>query len=216
MHHDFWHERWTNNQIGFHQAEVNPHLRQSWPSLGVAPGQRVFVPLCGKSRDLLWLREQGFDVVGVELSPLAVKAFFEENGLNSTVQQEGPFTAYRTTGICIYCGDFFALTQDHLDGVAAVFDRASLVALPPDMRASYARHMLHLLPRKVPILLVAFDYPQQEMTGPPFSVAEAEVRTLFGKDREICLLHRLDILAQEPRFREKGVSRMEELIFVLK
>jgi len=215
MHPDFWHDRWSNNQIGFHQAETNPHLRECWPTLDVAPGSRVFVPLCGKSRDMLWLCEQGYEVVGVEISPLAAEAFFAENGLKPTVSHEGDFVVYRTAGLSLYCGDFFALTPGDLAGVDAVFDRASLVALPPEMRAAYAQHMQSLLTPGTPILLVAFDYPQHEMAGPPFSVQEAEVRSLYGAHYAVQLLHGVDILAGEPRFRDKGVSRMEEKVYAL-
>lgn len=51
-------------------------------SLDLAQGSRVFVPLCGKSLDMIWLAQQGHEVIGVELSPVAVEDFFRENGLN--------------------------------------------------------------------------------------------------------------------------------------
>ena len=79
MKKEYWLERWRQEEIGFHQSEINPYLRQYWPDLQVAPGKQVFIPLCGKSRDMIWLREQNLSVLGVELSPLAVEAFFKEN-----------------------------------------------------------------------------------------------------------------------------------------
>ena len=145
MQQEFWYERWQLNQIGFHSQQVNGHLQHNWAALGIAPGSRVFVPLCGKSKDMLWLFAQGVDVIGVELSPLAVQAFFAENGLSATTRQQGKFSVSETDGICIYCGDFFDLSANELSGVNAVYDRASLVALPPEMRASYAAHIKRLL-----------------------------------------------------------------------
>jgi len=75
----FWHERWQRNETGWHQREINAHLQDFWPQLQQPAGGRVLVPLCGKSRDLLWLRAQGHAVLGVEISPIAVREFFAEN-----------------------------------------------------------------------------------------------------------------------------------------
>lgn len=215
MQPDFWHERWQLNQIGFHQRDINPYLQQFWPQLGIAPGSRVFVPLCGKSRDLLWLQAQGYEVVGIELSELAAQAFFEENGLVASVRQQGHFKVYESAGIRLYCGDFFDLAAADLAGVSAVYDRASLVALPPDMRPGYARHMCDLLLPGTQTLLVSFDYPQHEMQGPPFSVDEAQVRALYAAHCAVRLLHTADILAQEQRFRERGVTHLQEKVYAL-
>jgi len=215
MQADFWHERWQLGQIGFHQAEINLHLQQFWAHLQAPPAARVFVPLCGKSRDMLWLRAQGHEVLGVEISPLAVQAFFDENGLQPQVMRHGAFEVYRADGLQIYCGDFFALQPEQLTGVGAVYDRASLIALPPDMRPAYAARMHALLNDGTRTLLVAFEYPQHEMDGPPFSVSEAEVRALYGAHCSVRKLHELDILDQEPRFRARGLTRLQEKIYLL-
>lgn len=215
MHQEFWHERWQQNQIGFHNEAINPHLQHYWPELSIVPGSRVLVPLCGKSNDLLWLRAQGFEVIGVELSPLAVEAFFTENNLTATTYQQGKFAISKADMLSIYCGDFFDLSSADLSGVSAVYDRASLVALPPEMRTAYAAHMQQLLEPGTKTLLVAFDYPQHEMPGPPFSVQASEVNALYSGWCKIELIHTQDILDQEPRFRDRGVSRMEEQIYLL-
>src|SRR5664280_923336 len=104
MQQEFWHERWQLNQIGFHSEEINRHLQHSWPTLNIASGSRVFVPLCGKSKDMLWLLAQGYEVIGVELSPLAVQAFFAENGLSAMTRQQGKFSVSETDDLQIYCG----------------------------------------------------------------------------------------------------------------
>ncbi|RFC32308.1 MAG: thiopurine S-methyltransferase [Candidatus Nitrotoga sp. SPKER] len=212
---DYWRERWSRNETGFHQKEINPHLQRFWSALNLAPGSRVFVPLCGKSRDMLWLRAQGYEVVGVEISPLAVEAFFAESGLFASVTKRGTFSIYQTEGIRLYCGDFFQLTSEDLVGVSAVFDRASLIAFPPSMRSAYAAHMQTILASGVNTLLVTFDYPQHEMQGPPFSVKEPEVRALYEKTGEVSVLHSADILDKEPRFRDKGITQLQEKIFLV-
>lgn len=215
MEKDFWLERWEREDIGFHQNEINPYLRQYWQELHLAHGSAVFVPLCGKSRDMLWLRGQGHSVLGVELSAVAVQAFFNENGYIPHRVTNEKFECYETDGIRILCGDFFDLVKEDLAEVGAVYDRASLVALPPEMRERYARHLASILPPATQILLITFDYPQTEMPGPPFAVSVSEVESLYRERAEVRLLAQLDALAQNPRFQERGLSRLQESIFLL-
>jgi len=175
----------------------------------------IFVPLCGKSRDLLWLREQGYRVLGVELSAIAVQAFFTENGLTPTHFRSGKFDCCEANGIKILCGDFFDLGKDHMANVSAVYDRASLIALPTEMRKSYVRHLAGILPPATQILLITLDYPPPEMQGPPFPVPAGEVEALYREYADVRLLAQLDTLDQNPRFRERGLSRLQENIFLL-
>ena len=215
MKKEFWLERWERQEIGFHQDEVNPYLQQYWQELNPARGATVFVPLCGKSRDMLWLREQGHPVLGVELSPVAVRAFFEENDLVPHHATDGKFDSCAADGLRVLCGDFFDLGKDDLRNVSAVYDRASLVALPPELRDRYADHLASILPPGTKILLITFGYPQEEMQGPPFAVAVDEVRALYREHAEIRLLAQLDVLEQTPRFKQRGLSRLQENIFLL-
>jgi thiopurine S-methyltransferase len=215
MNPDFWHERWQRQEIGFHQAEINPYLRQYWPELQVTGGT-VFVPLCGKSLDMVWLREQGHEVLGVELSPLAVQGFFAEHGHTLRHSADERFKRCEANGIQLLCGDFFDLAAADLAQVTAVYDRAALIALPPELRARYVRHLVSLLPAGAQILLVTVDYLQEEMTGPPFAVSGEEVEALYRPYADIELLARLDVLAQNPRFQARGMSRLYENIFRLK
>lgn len=214
MQHAFWLERWQQNQIGFHNADINQHLQQNWSSLELPSNCEVFVPLCGKTKDLLWLRQQGHYVIAVELSLIAVEAFFTENKLPVKKTQVGEFKLFETDGIQIYCGDFFKLSSDILRGVQAVYDRAALVALPIEMRVQYAAKMQDLLFGSSQILLVAFDYPQHEMQGPPFSVDNTEIISLFGCCN-VKHLYSEDISDKEPHFKTKGLSLIHEEVYVL-
>jgi thiopurine S-methyltransferase len=215
MQHEFWHQRWQQNQIGFHSDEINRHLHQQWPKLGIKPNSRVFVPMCGKSNDMLWLLAQGYQVVGVELSPLAVEAFFSDNGLQPIQRQQGNFVISESGRIQILCGDFFALRTADLGNIDAVYDRASLVALPQDMRIDYTSHLSALLKPGAKMLLVAFDYPQHEMPGPPFSVQDEEVERLYRDWCDIELLANVDVLEQELHLKERGLSRLHEQVYRL-
>ena len=84
-----WLQCWRDRQIDFHQQTVNQFLTRFWPRLDPDISSRVFVPLCGKSLDMIWLAEQGHQVIGVELSPIAVGDFFRENGLRPNPWRDG-------------------------------------------------------------------------------------------------------------------------------
>ncbi len=215
MEPEFWHERWRRGDIGWHLPHPNPHLERYWPRIPVDAGGRVFVPLCGKSRDLAWLAGRGHPVVGVELSPLAVEQFFAEQGLHPRWETLDHFRRCRAGDIDILCGDYFALKAAQLGPVAAVWDRAALIAMPPAVRPRYVDRLLHLIGPGTPILLATMEYPQVEMPGPPFSVPEDEVRALYARTHTVERLHTEDILDQQPRFRQRGLSRLVEKVFRL-
>lgn len=215
MEHDFWHARWRDNQIGFHREDINPALLKYLDHLQLADGDRVFVPLCGKSLDLAWLQQQGLRVLGVELSPIAAATFFKEQGLDASVSTVDGFESHRSGDIEILCGDFFALKKENLEEVRAVYDRAAMIALPPEMRRSYAAKMSDLLAPGSRLLLVTMEYPQEQMGGPPFAVMEQEVRDLYGNHFGITVLESEDLLAREPGFRERGLTRLVGKTYLL-
>jgi thiopurine S-methyltransferase len=216
MHQDFWQQRWARNEIGFHLPEVNPYLTQCWPALQVAVGAQVLVPLCGKSVDLPWLAAQGYRVLGVELAQTAVEAFFSEQGLLAEIDQVGEFRRYRSGAIEVLCGDFFNLTAADLVECQALYDRAALIALPESMRARYAAHLSAILPVGCAGLLVVLDYPQEQMPGPPFAVSEAEVQQLLAAPQwSVELLEARDVLGENWRFLQRGLSQLNERVYRL-
>ncbi|MHA6161279.1 thiopurine S-methyltransferase [Pseudomonas sichuanensis] len=204
----FWHKRWADNQIGFHQPQVNPYLQAHWPALGLAAGAQVLVPLCGKSLDLLWLAAQGYRVLGVELSRRAVEDFFVEHGLVAEVAQRGAFEVWRCGEIELWCGDIFALNAEDVAGCTGLYDRAALIALPPKMRERY----MALLDDVLPIgkgLLVTLDYDQSLIDGPPFAVGDGEVRAGFS-GWQVDEVEGREILDESPKFLKAGVERLLE------
>lgn len=183
MHSEFWHERWESDRIGFHQQQINPLLVRYWSELQSRGEGAVFVPLCGKSLDMLWLREQGHEVIGVELNDIACQAFWSEQAVLVTEQRHGEFVLREKDGLRLLCGDFFALPEFCYEPVRWVYDRAALVAFPPEMRREYVRNLIQNLPLGVVILLVTLEFDDQQ--GPPFSVSETEVHELYGERFEI-------------------------------
>ncbi|NJD32335.1 MAG: thiopurine S-methyltransferase [Gammaproteobacteria bacterium] len=215
MHHDFWHERWQTGQTGFHQSAVHPFLERWWPSLRAPAGARIYVPLCGKSLDMAWLADRGHTVVGSELSPIAIADFFASQGLAATKALAGKFSRHAAGPFEILEGDALLLTPDLTGPLDGVYDRAALVALPPDMRPAYAASLAGLLPSGARGLVVSFEYPQEMKGGPPFSVEAAEVRQLFGDSFSVHELERVDILAQSPKFAEFGIPALHEIAYAL-
>ena len=213
---DFWLERWASKQIGFHQERGNPRLARFWPTLEPGSGGRVFVPLCGKSRDMIWLLEQGYSVVGCELSSLAVEAFFAESGLTPEIQQAARYTRWKDNAMEILCGDFFSLGPADIGTIDTFYDRASLVALTPAQRPLYAGHLADLVSKDASGLLITLDYNQAELSGPPFAVSAAEVDRLFSDSFDIRPVFSYDVLEENPGFRQKGLTELFEHAYVLK
>ena len=211
----FWHERWKNGNTPFHQGQANQFLCKYFHRLAASATGTIFVPLCGKAVDLAWIRDQGHAVLGVELSPIAVREFFQEQHIDASETVAGPFTRLDGAGISLLSGDFFALESAHLDKVTGVYDRAAIVALPEQLRAQYVTRLLEVLPAGVPILLLAFEYEPREMSGPPFSVTESEVRHRFGPYRNVELLESCHVLDQESRLRTRGLTWLIEHVFLL-
>lgn len=216
MQPEFWLERWREGRIGFHREEVMPLLVRHWPALAARAGSEVFVPLAGKSLDMIWLAAQGHSVLGVELSPLAVQQFFQEHDLHPQLTETPQGQRHSVDGICLIQGDVFALDAATLATCDAVYDRAALIALPPELRARYVDEVYGRLPAGCLGLLITLEYPQPEKDGPPFSVDEAGVRRLFAERWHVELLERRDILANEAGFRAEGVTALHTAVYRLR
>jgi thiopurine S-methyltransferase len=212
---EFWHERWRLGQTGFHQSAVDRNLRRYWPDLELTIDSPVFVPLCGKSLDLLWLCERGYCVTGVELSTVALESFCMEHGIPAIRRIGDYFDVYEAPKLQLFRGDFFALSPQLLGPIPAVYDRAALISWAPGLRATYVEHITALTSPGTQTLLVTLEYPQQQMKGPPFSVGADEVERLYAPHHEIRALSRQDVLANEPRLRSRGLTQLHEVCYRL-
>lgn len=210
MEPSFWLARWQESATGFHRSDTNPRLLAHWAAAGVSAGARVLVPLCGKSVDMLWLAAQGCSVVGVELSPLAVAQFFDAAQLTPTVTTRDALTWHTSGELSVVCGDFFALTDAGFD---AVYDRAALIALPPAMRAQYAAHLTARVRPGGVVLLIAVEFTPTQTGGPPFAVHEPEVRALYEPGFTVSELGVHDVIDEEPRFRQRGLTALHERVY---
>ena len=215
MQPQFWHDRWQTGQIGFHLPTAHPFLSKYWRSPPIATAGRVLVPLCGKSLDLLWLRDAGYPVVGVELSTIAVEAFCMENGVPARRRELDGFDSYESPNLQLLRGDFFATTPELLGPISTVYDRAALISWAPELRGSYVAHLAELIAPGIPILLITMEYPQEQMSGPPFSVMRNDLETLCSSQFAIEELERQDVLTNEPRLQARGLTRLFEVCYRL-
>lgn len=213
MDSEFWHDKWQTAQIGFHLSEVHPLLRRHGAML--AASRRVFVPLCGKSLDLLYLRDQGAEVVGVELSPIAVEQFFTEQGMSPSTTLMASGECLEANAVRLIRGDFFSVRREDLGELDAVYDRAALIAMPPEMQEAYARQLVSLISPQASIMLITLDYDPSEMAGPPFSTSANQVGRLFGDRYRIQELETQDVLAMNPALRSRGLSALTESAWYL-
>lgn len=189
---EFWHQKWENNEIGFHQGDVNKSLTTYVDSLGLPESSNIFLPLCGKTRDIAWLLSKGYTVTGAELSPIAIEQLFEELEVNPTLSTEGTHKRFSAPQLNVFVGDVFHLSPSLVGPIQGIYDRAALVALPPEKRKDYTHHLREIT-NNAPQLLITYEYDQSQMKGPPFSVTAAEVYTHYHDSYEINLQETISI-----------------------
>lgn len=212
MQSEFWHKCWQQQRIGFHQDEIHPLLPVVFSQLNREPSKAIFAPLCGKSLDLWWLAEQG-KVIGAELSELACRQFYQEQDQSFSVSAQGDFQRFSHPAVDIWQGDYFALTSEQVDEIGLIYDRAALIALPSQMRIDYAKQLKNLCAGPVSLLLLSLEYPQEEMSGPPFSVTELEVRHLFDFAVSVELVAMRNLTGRPFAQRQFNVSNLVEKAF---
>ena len=215
MDEKFWLRRWETGDIGFHKEEPHHFLQRFFDALDLSPGDQCLVPLCGKSPDLAWLHGRGLRVTGIELSRLAVDAFISENHLHGEWRTSAGMSCYLDQRYRLYCGDFFLLTAAVLGPVRATYDRGALVAMPPGLRNRYEAHLAALMPTGSRILLISYDYDQDETYGPPFSVPYAGLDGLFEDWFDIELLVAEDVIWSHQRLAARGVTKLIEYAALL-
>ena len=205
----FWRDKWQTNDIAFHAEEANPLLVKYFNRLSTVEGSRVFVPLCGKTLDIPWLLSQGCRVAGAELSTIAVDQLFAGLEIDPTITRIGEIDHYSANSLDIYVGDVFFMSRELLGKVDAIYDRAALVALPEKMRDRYAAHLMEITDNAQQ-LLICYEYDQNLMQGPPFSISRDELNEHYGDDYDMSLLASTDVPGGL-----KGICAAKESVWLL-
>lgn len=208
---DKWKKRWQDNRIGWHEDQGNSALKKFWHPQNKKCS--VLVPFCGKSKDLLWLANQGHNVIGVEISDIAINAFFGENNLKYEKETNNGFDSYiaKNASIAIYCGDYFKF---NICGLDALYDRGSLVAVEPSMRLKYIEHTKSLLHKLAYRFIISLDYEEGYVQGPPHPLKAAEVLSFWSDLKEVSSYN--DIANSSPRFKKSGLTELIESIWISK
>ena len=192
MEESFWHQKWERNEIAFHQRESNPLLVKYFGDLSLPQRSRVFVPLCGKTRDIHWLLSQGYQVAGAELSQLAVEQLFADLGVEPNITAVDSLSLHSANNVDIFVGDIFGLSGNLLGQIDAIYDRAALVAFPEPMRDRYAVHLVDITDH-APQLLISYEYDQRLLNGPPFSISDDEVIRRYQESYNLKLLAKVEV-----------------------
>ena len=211
----FWHELWSSGQISFHQQEINPDLKTFWPQLNSPVPSHVFVPLCGKSLDMLWLLDQGNQVTGIELSELAVEQFMAENNLSLTREIHEQHLCYRRENLCIWVADIFTFNTALIAPVTLIYDRASLIALPELLRKPYVQFCLDVLKSDGQILLKTLDGGNKHVQGPPYRVTAGEVAQLYQSCERHLLTANKSSRGENEVFRSAGINEVLDTVWVI-
>ncbi|WP_038186184.1 thiopurine S-methyltransferase [Vibrio rhizosphaerae] len=212
MDKEFWHRKWASNRIGFHMTDVNPLLLEYWSALSPQREEHVFVPLCGKSEDLVWLASKHEKVMGVELSEIAVRSFFSEHFYTPLVTQIDSYhQCYEFDELQLYQGDVFTAP---LEPVELIYDRAALVSMMPSQREAYVQRLRELLKPSGRMLLITVDYVQAELAGPPFSVDHHQIQQLF-QGMKTTLLCRKEADPEHPKIAQQKLSRFADEVWLI-
>lgn len=212
----YWQSRWRNEKTRWHMQEVFPLLKTFWNKLPLEKGGTVLVPLCGKSLDLEWLVNQGHYVIGVDVSQKAIKALVQSHEERFEKSAKGNLQCYKSESMELWCGDFFKLQQSWLPAIDVIYDKAALIALPPEMRKAYVDSLKNLLQPHTQVFINCFEYEQDEMPGPPFAVFREEMESHFGDQFYINSLYAHSLFDELTNFHRRGLhSYLREKIYHL-
>ncbi len=215
MNKDFWQARWAEGRIGFHLPMVNPNLVEHKARLlSETTSGTVLVPLCGKTLDLIFLKETGLRIIGIEIVEQAIIEFFQESKLDFIIEESSDFKVYKSQNLEFWHGDIFDLEKLDLK-IDFIFDRASIVALEQSLRDRYAGLMNSITSEGCRKLLLSFDYNQNDMSGPPFSVPETAIRKYYEGHWLIEKFQSTDIISKAERFAERGLKSFIEEVYLL-
>lgn len=214
MKKEFWLEKWDKNAIGFHQSKYHPLLKSRINVLSTSELEKtILVPLCGKTLDMIFLKDQGFKVIGSEFSEKACSDFFKENNIEFSISNKEGFIIFESEMITLYCGDYFKLKLE--TKVSYLYDRAAIVALDPNDRQKYADKHAELLEVSGKALVLCFEYDQSLCSGPPFSIEENSLTQYFQKNFEVELIENNEIEIGNPRMIEAGVKKAIQKAYLL-
>ncbi|KAM4706063.1 thiopurine S-methyltransferase-like isoform 1-T2 [Rhinophrynus dorsalis] len=181
-----WVQRWENRNIAFHQDNIHQFLSEFLDTmLNNREQLNIFFPLCGKAVDMKWLAHMGHNIVGVDVSEIGLKEFFEESKIDyveeAMTEIPGAKVFKSTSGnISLYCCNIFDLSDSLIGKFGGIWDRGAMVAMNPCDRERYTNLMLSFMAKDCRYLLVTLNYNPALIKGPPFYVSDADLERFLG------------------------------------
>lgn len=164
---------------------------------------------------MLWLVEQGYCVLGVELLELVIIQFFSEYQLILVVYESVQGCYYVVGQIELICGDIFVLDDVILVNCVGVYDCVVFIVLFLDMCVCYVEEIYGRLLVQVCSFLIMLEYDQEKMEGLFFLVVEEEVLCFYVLYSEVVVIDWCDILEKEFKFFECGLWVLDMVVYCL-
>lgn len=210
-----WLEKWKKKETKFDQMQVNPYLIKYEKIFESLEGKKIFIPLCGKSIDILWFLTHGAEVIGVEFSEVAIETFLSENNLIYKKVDKHPFIFYHADSLKFICGDLFQLEKNDVGEFDWIYDRASLIALDDMARVQYANKIFQLSSNQSKMFLITLSYGTTTLEPPPYSVTDEEVYSLFSKNFQIATLSKNENMDIMPHLIQAGFPNLNDRVYLL-
>ncbi|XP_029637164.1 probable thiopurine S-methyltransferase isoform X3 [Octopus sinensis] len=216
--HGYWINRWTTKNIPFHQEEMHVSLEKHLDKfIDGRNGIKIFFPFCGKCVDMKKLADKGHNIVGVDVAEQAFQEFFTDQNLEYTVEElkdnTGKLFASKDGKIKLYCMNMFKFSKDFEGQFNAIWDRGALEAISPKTRIRYSQVIKELLSPDCHYMIAAMQYDPSIFQGPPHNVTEEDIQNLYG---DMCSIEEIDKNDNSPRFKERGLEEIFEVIYFLK
>ncbi|OLF73079.1 thiopurine S-methyltransferase [Maricaulis sp. W15] len=161
-----WEIRFRDNDTPWERATVHPAFA-AWEASGAfIADERVVVPGCGRSPEVLAFAKAGLTAAGIDLSPTAIDWQTDQF---ATAKQRARLIA----------GDVLAWTPP--EPVDLVYDQTFLCAIHPRLRSDYETTLVRWL--KPGGRMLALFMQKDERGGPPYGCPLDVMRDLFSDMR---------------------------------
>ncbi|OCT58017.1 probable thiopurine S-methyltransferase [Xenopus laevis] len=200
-----WRDNWEKRKIGFHEKNIHVFLSEFVEDMVNKRAQiHIFFPLCGKAVDMKWLADMGHSIVGVDVSEMGLKEFFEEQNIpyvEETLPEIPGAKVFKSTSgnISLYCCNMFDLSSSIIGKFGGIWDRGAMVAINSWDRERYAKLILTLMENDCRYLLVTCVYDPKLHPGPPFYISDTARESLLGQSCNVKFLKTIDSFTDEQR-----------------
>jgi methyl halide transferase len=170
---EYWDQRYQEGSIPWNLGVPAPPLVSLLASPNSPTPGRIAVLGCGTGYDALLFAEHGFEVVGFDLSALAIEtATSAALGRGLTVE--------------FLERDIFALIPEFSQSFDYVLEHTCFCAIDPTLRPKYVELVSTLLRPNGKLLGLFFTH--NHPGGPPFGSTTKEIRELFAERFEFLSL----------------------------